>query len=79
VSSNAVRIDEINFAEFVQLNDFDNLRLLSLRPPDGEFTLLNYRTKGEYFQLRMPFRIQPYVSVVDKHKFELVVKVIHNS
>lgn len=52
--------------------------MLTLRPPDGEFTLLNYRTKGEYFQQKMPFKIQPFVTVYDKHKFEILVKVIIN-
>lgn len=74
VSSNAVRIDDVSFNAFVQTNEFDR-RLLSLKPQDGEFTVMTYRLRGEQYNHRMPFKIQPYVNVLGKMKMEIVVKV----
>ncbi len=39
----AVFLDDCNFHECVQLDDFEAMKQLSFRPPDGEFTCLNYR------------------------------------
>ncbi len=39
----AVFLDDCNFHECVRLDDFETMKQLSFRPPDGEFTCLNYR------------------------------------
>lgn len=41
--SEVVMLDDCSFHESVQLDRFDAERTLELRPPDGEFALMNYR------------------------------------
>lgn len=38
-----VMLDDCNFHESVSLDRFDAERTLELKPPDGEFALMNYR------------------------------------
>ena len=67
-----VEIDDCNFHEVAKLNDWDNMRILSFVPPDGEFTLMNYRVTSEF---RAPFRIFPFFELVSAYKVELIIKV----
>ena len=41
--SEVVMLDDCNFHESVSLDRFDSERTLELKPPDGEFALMNYR------------------------------------
>ena len=41
--SDVVMLDDCNFHESVSLDRFDSERTLELKPPDGEFALMNYR------------------------------------
>lgn len=68
----AVEIDDCNFHECVNLDDFDSGRILSFVPPDGEFVVMNYRITGDF---RTPFRIFPFFDLQTPFKVELVIKV----
>ena len=68
-----VEIDDVNFHECARLHDFDNLRILSFQPPDGEFVLMNYRITGDTF--RAPFKLFPFFELISPYKVELIVKV----
>lgn len=37
------QLDDCNFHECVDLKDFDAFRVMSIKPPDGEFVVMNYR------------------------------------
>ncbi|CAE8670943.1 unnamed protein product, partial [Polarella glacialis] len=50
----SVVLDDCNFHECVDLQDFSELRTLSFYPPDGEFAVMNYRITGDF---RVPFRV----------------------
>ena len=65
-------LDDCNFHECVRLDEFDTTRTLSFIPPDGEFSVLNYRITGEF---RAPFRIFPFFELVSPYKVELILKV----
>jgi len=67
-----VEVDDVNFHECAKLHDFDNLRILSFQPPDGEFVLMNYRITGDTF--RAPFRIFPFFELISPYKVELIIK-----
>ncbi len=67
-----VVLDYVNFADFVNLNQYENSRILSLYPPDGEFTVMNYRVLSKY---DMPFRIFPFVEKLSPYKIELKIKI----
>ncbi|GIL81260.1 hypothetical protein Vretimale_1180 [Volvox reticuliferus] len=49
-----VVLDDCNFHEVANLDNFDVDRTISLVPPDGEFALMNYRTTHGF---RPPFRL----------------------
>jgi len=71
-SYGAVTLDDCNFHECVDLEDFSELRTLSFYPPDGEFAVMNYRITGDF---RVPFRIFPFVEQQTPHKLEITIKV----
>eukprot|EP00392_Amoebophrya_sp_AT5.2_P005711 g5721.t1 len=59
----SVVLDDCNFHECVDLRDFDDQRILSFYPPDGEFAVMNYRITND---LRVPFRLFPRVTWAEK-------------
>ncbi|XP_017981708.1 PREDICTED: AP-4 complex subunit mu isoform X2 [Theobroma cacao] len=70
--SGAVILDDCNFHESVQLNSFDIDRTLTLVPPDGEFSVMNYRMTQEF---KPPFRINALLEEAGLLKAELILKV----
>merc|ERR1719324_1596285 len=68
----AVVLDDCNFHECVDLQDFSDQRTLSFYPPDGEFAVMNYRITGDF---RVPFRLFPFVEQQTPHKVEITIKV----
>lgn len=68
----AVVLDDCNFHECVDLEDFADQRTLSFYPPDGEFAVMNYRITGDF---RVPFRIFPFVEQQSQHRLEVSIKV----
>uniref|UniRef100_A0A7S1FZ06 MHD domain-containing protein n=1 Tax=Corethron hystrix TaxID=216773 RepID=A0A7S1FZ06_9STRA len=71
-SYGAVVLDDCNFNDCCNLTDFDSQRTLSFYPPDGEFSLVNYRMTSEF---RPPFRIFPSVEETAVDKLEVSVMV----
>lgn len=67
-----VVLDDANFHECINLDDFESGRVLHLIPPEGEFAAMNYRCNGEF---RPPFRVFPFLEEVSSYKVELVLKV----
>ena len=68
----ALVLDDCNFHECVNLDDFEGGRTLALIPPDGEFVVMNYRITSEF---RAPFRIFPALEEQSQYKLELVLRV----
>jgi AP-4 complex subunit mu-1 len=68
----AVVLDDCNFHECVNLEEFSDQRTLSFYPPDGEFAVMNYRITGDF---RVPFRIFPFVEQQTPHRVEITIKV----
>jgi AP-4 complex subunit mu-1 len=69
---NAIEVDDCNFHQACKMDMWDSQRVLALSPPDGEFTVMNYRITSEF---RTPFRIFPFFELVSPTKVELEVKV----
>jgi AP-4 complex subunit mu-1 len=61
-----------NFHESVDLQEFENNKVLSFTPPTGEFVIMNYRFVNEF---KPPFRIVPTLNKVHEHQMEVVVKI----
>lgn len=69
---NVVTLDDCNFHGCVNTDQFESDRCLSFYPPDGEFSLLNYKITSDF---RSPFRIFPFFELTTPFKVELVVKI----
>lgn len=67
-----VELDDCNFHQSVNRNDFETNKTLTLVPPDGEFVLMNYRIASDF---KPPFRIFPFFELTSPFKCELVIKV----
>lgn len=65
-------IDDCNFNECVNTNEFDLSRVMRIRPPDGEFTAMNYRVTGDFL---VPFRVFPMIDEVSNYKLELQLRI----
>ena len=68
----SVSVDDMNFNDCVNLNEFENSRVMSFIPPDGQFSVLNYRITGEF---STPFRIFPSIEEVEPNKLEITVLI----
>mmetsp|Transcript_19661 Transcript_19661/g.62530 ORF Transcript_19661/g.62530 Transcript_19661/m.62530 type:complete len:450 (+) Transcript_19661:366-1715(+) len=49
-----VHLDDCNFHESVNVDEFDTERSLTLVPPEGEFAMMNYRSTQKF---KPPFRV----------------------
>ncbi|KAB1209719.1 AP-4 complex subunit mu [Morella rubra] len=70
--SGAVVLDDCNFHESVRLDSFDTEKTLSLVPPDGEFTVMNYRMTQEF---KPPFRMNTLIEEAGSLKAEVIIKI----
>lgn len=68
----SVILDDCNFHECVKLDEFESARTLHFLPPDGEFTVMNYRITGDF---RAPFKVYPAIEETGPYKLELVVMI----
>lgn len=71
----SVELDNVNFHECVQLDRFEQERMLVLEPPQGEFVLMNFHIGSLRHEGQIPFRVQPVVSPVSDYKQELRLQV----
>ncbi|KAL8271027.1 hypothetical protein Esti_005012 [Eimeria stiedai] len=65
-------VESSNFHECVDLSLFESQRLLTFRPPHGEFVLMNYRAPSVH---ALPFRVLPLVEDLGQGKVEVIVRV----
>jgi AP-4 complex subunit mu-1 len=68
----SVVLDDVNFHESVNTSEFEDYKILSINPPDGEFAVMNYRVTGDY---QVPFRIFPFIEELTNYKVEMSVKI----
>ncbi|QDZ19033.1 mu subunit of clathrin adaptor [Chloropicon primus] len=71
-SNYGVLLDDCNFYEHCNLDNFDIDRTITLNPSQGEFALMNYRTTRE---IRPPFRVTTSLNDSGPFKVELVMKI----
>jgi len=69
----SVVMDDCNFHECVNLDEFEYDRVLKFTPPDGEFVVMNYRITKEVMP---PFRIQPFMEDAGAGKVTIRVLVL---
>lgn len=67
-----IELEDIKFHQCVRLNKFQNERLITFIPPDGEFDLMTYRVDTHVKPL---IWVEAVVENFTKSKIEYVVKV----
>eukprot|EP00474_Spongospora_subterranea_P010167 CRZ10625.1 hypothetical protein [Spongospora subterranea] len=68
----SIVLDDCNFHECIRTDDFETQRILRFIPPDGEFSVMNYRMTSDF---RAPFRIFPFFEMPTPFKCELTIKI----
>jgi len=71
-SYGAPSLDDFNFHECANTQLFDQEKTLVFTPPEGEFSLMNYRISSEF---HVPFRVIPYVDELAGNRIEASIKV----
>jgi len=70
-----VELDNVNFHECVNLEKFEQERMLVLEPPHGEFVLMNFHLGSLRHEGQIPFRITPALTAISDYKQELRLQV----
>jgi AP-4 complex subunit mu-1 len=65
-------VDDMTFHECVRMLEWERDRALLFYPPDGEFTVLNYRISDDF---RIPFNISPFVEQMAPDRLDLIIKL----
>jgi len=69
-------LDDVSFHPCVRYNRFEQQKVVSFVPPDGQFKLMNYRVKG---QLQLPIYVKPQLSWTNTGGRIIVMVGIKNS
>ncbi|CAG7849505.1 AP-2 complex subunit mu-B AltName: Full=AP-2 mu-B chain; AltName: Full=Clathrin assembly protein complex 2 mu-B medium chain; AltName: Full=Clathrin coat assembly protein AP50-B; AltName: Full=Clathrin coat-associated protein AP50-B; AltName: Full=Mu2-adaptin-B; AltName: Full=Plasma membrane adaptor AP-2 50 kDa protein B [Serendipita indica DSM 11827] len=77
-ADNAVRLDDCQFHQCVQLGAWGSDRTISFIPPDGEFELMKYRSTSD---VHLPLRVHPTVTEIGttQVQYSITVKAGFNS
>lgn len=72
---NCLYVDDMNYHPSVDVEEFEQSRRLSLTGPEGEFSVMNYRSTHPFYP---PIMIQPSVEQVSEYKLDVVLKITTN-
>ena len=70
----SVVLDDCNFHECVNLDEFEHTKTIHFFPPDGEFSVLNYRISAGDF--RNPFKLFPSIEIIDTYRMEFICTIL---
>lgn len=74
-AAGSVTLEDCQFHQCVKLGKFDQDRIISFVPPDGEFELMRYRATEN---VNLPFKVQCIVNEIGKTKVEYSVAIKSN-
>ncbi|KAF1981043.1 putative AP-2 adaptor complex subunit MU [Aulographum hederae CBS 113979] len=74
-AAGSVTLEDCQFHQCVKLGKFDQDRIISFIPPDGEFELMRYRAVEN---VNLPFKVQAIVSEVNKTRVEYSISIRAN-
>jgi len=57
-ASGVLVLQDYNFHECVDASEFEQYKILTINPPDGEFLVMNYRISSQFDP---PFRISTFI------------------
>jgi len=70
--ASAAAIDDCNFHECVNTSSFEMSKIMTIKPPEGEFVAMNYRVTGDFDP---PFRFFPYVEEASNYRLDFVLRI----
>jgi len=74
-----IAFDDLTFHQCVRLSRFENDRVVSFVPPDGDFVLMRYRcTQHSSQRFIQPYRILSQVKPITENRLDYEVSVISN-
>lgn len=74
-AAGTVSLEDCQFHQCVKLGKFDQDRIISFVPPDGEFELMRYRATEN---INLPFKVHAIVNEVNKTKVEFSIAIKAN-
>lgn len=74
-AAGTVSLEDCQFHQCVKLGKFDQERIISFIPPDGEFELMRYRATEN---INLPFKVHAIVNEVNKTKVEYSIAIRAN-
>jgi AP-2 complex subunit mu-1 len=74
-AAGTVSLEDCQFHQCVKLGKFDQDRIISFVPPDGEFELMRYRATEN---INLPFKVHAIVNEVNKTKVEFSIAIRAN-
>jgi AP-2 complex subunit mu-1 len=74
-AAGTVSLEDCQFHQCVKLGKFDQERIISFVPPDGEFELMRYRATEN---INLPFKVHAIVNEVNKTKVEYSIAIRAN-
>lgn len=74
-AAGSVSLEDCQFHQCVKLGKFDQDRIISFVPPDGEFELMRYRATEN---INLPFKVHAIVNEVNKTKVEYSIAIRAN-
>lgn len=74
-AAGTVSLEDCQFHQCVKLGKFDQDRIISFVPPDGEFELMRYRAMEN---INLPFKVHAIVNEVNKTKVEFSIAIKAN-
>jgi len=73
VASDSIALDDFSFHQCVRLSRFENERIVSFVPPDGEFILMRYRSTD---RITSPYRILSQIKYATDTLMDYEVTVV---
>jgi len=72
-TDSSIELDDLSFHQCVRLSRFENDRIVSFVPPDGEFVLIKYRSTE---RLTLPYRIVSQVKYLTPSRLDYEVTIV---
>ena len=68
----SIALDDASFHHCVRLSNFQQSRQITFVPPDGKFTLMNFRVSNE---IKQPFQVRPIFTPYGRNRAQVVLNL----
>jgi AP-4 complex subunit mu-1 len=68
------KIPYFSFSDFVNRDEFEKQKTIQFHPPDGEFSVMQYKTNQMISEV--PFRFYPLIETISEYKVHWIIKLV---